>query len=198
MPPSRSCGGIVRLPTEPYGSLSDADVLRSVVGELERVQESVQREGWNRDAIGQALAAVRVGMAMAMGRRLPQTILEPGTPGREGAVIARSGMIWPRRVMVSATVTADTLEAAAAGSGSATAEAPGRPAWPWLDDFRSILAVLTSARYGRDEQLPHGDLDEAVRDAVVLLRRLRAERAWTKSASRAVRGTITRAWPRVQ
>ncbi len=67
-----------------------------------------------------------------------------------------------------------------------------------LDDFRSIMAVLTSARYGRDEHLPHDNLDEAVREATLLLRRLRAERAWTRSASRAIRGTIARAWPRVQ
>ena len=178
--------------------LSDADVLRSVIRELERVQAGVQREGWNRDAIGRALAAVRLGIAMALGRQLPQTVLEPGTPGREGAVIASSGMIRPKRVMVSSTVTADALDAAAAGSGRAAADAPERPVWGLLDDFRSILAVLTSARYGRDEHLPHDKLDEAVREAVLLLRRLRAERAWMKSASQAIRATIARTWPRVQ
>ena len=164
--------------------LSDASVLRSAIHELERVLEEARRDGWNRDAIGKALAAVRVGIAMALGRRPPQTVLDPGVPAREGAVTIQSGTIRPRRVMVSAAVTGDTLSAAAgASNGSGT----GGAAPPVLDDFRSILAVLTAARYRREENLQGEQLDEAVRDAVALLRRLLRERSWPNSGWQAIR-----------
>ena len=167
--------------------LSDAAILRSAIHELERVLEEARRDSWNRDAIGKALAAMRVGIAIALGRRPPQTVLDPGVPAREGAVTIRSGIIRPRRVMVSAAVTGDTLSAVAeAGNDIGTAGA----ASPLLDDFRSILAVLTAARYRREENLESERIDEAVRAAVGLLQRLRGERSWPNSGWQAVRRTI--------
>jgi hypothetical protein len=175
--------------------LSDASVLRSAIHELERVVEEARRDGWNRDVIGKALAVVRVGMAIALGRRPPQTVLDPGAPARAGAVTIRRGIIRPRRVMVSAAVTGDTLSAVAGASNDI---GTGDVASPVLDDFRAILAVLTAARYRREEHLQSEQLDEAVRDAIGLLRRLLRERSWPHSGWQAIRRTVAARRRRVQ
>jgi hypothetical protein len=167
--------------------LPDTSVLRSAIHELERVLEEARRDNWNRDVVGKALAAVRVGIAIALGRRPSQTILDPGAPAREGAVTIRSGIIRPRHVMVSAAVTSDTLSDVPGGS---TDSGTLKAASPALDDFRPILAILTAARYRREDNLPSEQLDEAVRDAIGLLRRLCRERSWPNSGWQAIRRTV--------
>jgi hypothetical protein len=162
--------------------LSDAGVLRSAVRELEAAKEAARVEGWTSGIIGRALAAMRVGLAIALGRRPQQTVLAPGMPGRDGAVIATSGMIRPKRVMVSASVTDNAI---------------GEPASPMLDGFRSILATLTGARYSREGNARREQLDDAVDEAIALLRRLRAERSWRNSAPAAVRSAIAGRRPQV-
>jgi hypothetical protein len=167
--------------------LSDASVLRSAIHELEEVLEEARRDGWNRDAIGKALAAVRLGFAIALGRRPPQTVLDAADPAREGAVTIQTGTIRARRVMVSAAVTADTPSVVAGASNGVRS---GDAASPVLEDFRSILAVLTGSRYRREENLPSEQLDEAVREAIGLLQRLRRERSWPNSGWQRIRRTV--------
>jgi hypothetical protein len=161
--------------------LSDADVLGGAIRELERVQGDVLREGWSLPAIGMALAAVRLGIAIALGRRPAQVVLDPADPGQDGAVIVRSGVIQPRRVMVSASVTADAF-------GPAGGDAEG---------LRSVLRVLTVARYGRRDDLPREDLDRAVDEGLTVLGRLRTERSWPKTVSDALHGAVAMRWRRV-
>ena len=179
--------------------LSETGMLRSAIRQLERVQEEVSRDGWSRDAMGRALAAVRLGFAIALGLRPPQIVLEPGVPGRDGAVIVTTGVLRPKRVMVSASVTADAAGAAAEpGSGAVNGDARRPSAAPVLDEFRSILAVLTAARYARQEDLPREPLDEAVTEAIALMRRLRAGRSWPASAAGGLHRMVSARWPRAQ
>ena len=161
--------------------LSDVQVLGGAVRELERVKAEVLREGWSLDTVGETLAAVRLGIAIALGQRSPQVILDPDAPGQDGAVIVRSGLMRPRRVMVSASVTADAFGRAAGDVGG----------------LRSVLHVLTAARYGRSEDVPREDLDRAVTEGVTALERLRAERSWPKTASDALRRAVAMRWRRV-
>ncbi len=171
--------------------LSDAAVLRGAIRELERVQAEARREGWSRDAIGRALAAVRLGIAIALDRRPPQTLLEPGVAGREGSLVVTIGRLRPKRVMVSASVTADALSAApGGGGGTVDGDTAGRPAPPVLDDLRSILAVLTTARYTRPDNVPRQNLDEAAAEAIAVLRRLRTTRSWPTSAAGGIRRLV--------
>jgi hypothetical protein len=93
-------------------------------------------------------------------------------PGRDGALVATSGTMRPKRVMVSASVTGNAME--------------GPGALP-LDRFRSVLATLTAARYSREDNARREQVDEAIDEAIALLRRLRAERSWRHSASAAIR-----------
>jgi hypothetical protein len=152
--------------------LTEAGVLRSAIRELEAAQEAARIEGWTRTIIGRALAAVRVGLAIALGRPPLQTVLDPGVPGRDGALVATSGTMRPKRVMVSASVTGNAIE---------------RPGSLPLDRFRSVLATLTAARYSREDNARREQVDEAIDEAIALLRRLRAERSWRHSAAAAIR-----------
>ena len=170
--------------------LSDAAVLRGAIRELERVQAEARREGWSRDAIGRALAAVRLGIAIALDRRPPQTLLEPGVAGREGSLIVTLGRLRPKRVMVSASITADALSAAPGGGGTVDGDTAGGPSPPVLDDLRSILAVLTTARYTRPDNVPRQNLDEAVAEAIAVVRRLRITRSWPTSAAGGIRRLV--------
>ena len=161
--------------------LSDVDVLGGAIRGLERVQEEVLREGWSLDMLGETLAAVRLGLAIALGRQPPQVILEPEAPGEVGAVVVRSGLMRPRRVMVSASVTSDAFGPAASDAGR----------------LRAVLDVVTAARYGRSQDVPREDLDRAVKEGLTEMERLRAERSWPKTASDALRRAVAVTWRRV-
>lgn len=170
-----------RIPSdETLRPLSDAEVLSGAIRELERVQEKVLREGWSLDMLGETLAAVRLGLAIALGRQPPQVLLELDAPCPDGAVVVRSGLMRPRRVMVSASVTSEAFGPAASDAGS----------------LRSVLRVLTAARYGRSEDIPSEDVDRAVNEGVAELERLRTERWWPKMASDALRRAVAVRWGR--
>jgi hypothetical protein len=162
--------------------LSEAALLRSAIRELEAAREAARIEGWTSAVLGRALAAVRVGLAIALGRDPLQTELEPGVPARDGAVIATSGMLRPKRVMVSASVTGHAITG---------------PASPLLDSLRSVLATLTGARYSREDNARPEQVDDAAGEAIALLRRLRSERSWRHSASTAIRRTMAGRRPQV-
>lgn len=179
--------------------LSDDGVLRRAIGELEQVRRDVLRDGWTRDLAGRALTALRLGIALALGQRPPQTMVDLETADREGALIVRRGLIRPKRLMVSASVTAEALAPGreTGGGDSPNAEAR-RQRRAFLDDFNAALAVLTAGRYSREEPAARGALDGALAEALDLLQRLRVRRAWRNRASAAVARMIAdrRAWAR--
>ncbi len=205
-----AAGGVVRRyrtpPTPAARLLSDHRVLRSALRELERLQHEVQQDGWSRDMAGRALASVRLGMAIAMGQRPPQTAVDEEIRSREGALIIRSGLIRPRWLMVSASVTAEALPPPAHGASpgleQGTSKEPADPAQratlTLLDDFRSVLAVFTEARYSQHEHISGAELDRALADALALLQRVRAQRSWWSQTSNAIAREIRRrrAWTR--
>lgn len=179
--------------------LSQDGVLRHAMRELRQVQRDARQDGWTRNLAGQALAAVRLGIAIALGERPTQVVVDDETAGREGALIVRSGIIRPKRLMVSASVTAEAL---APGLEQRDGERPAAAVRlrtrALLDDFGSTLAVFTAARYGQHEPVAREALDGALTDALALLQRLGAQRAWRTRASDAVARAMVkrRAWAR--
>jgi hypothetical protein len=69
-----------------------------------------------------------------------------------------------------------------------------------LENLRDALSRLTTAQYGRDNQLDEQALDDALESAMSVLRRLRVENAWIVKKARALRlsraGVADRAWSR--
>jgi len=164
-----AAGGVVRRYRSPSASaakvLSDGQVIRAALGELEEIRRQTQFGGWEGAAVSRALAAVRVGLAVAVKRHPTQTILDEDAPAGEGTLVVRSGRWRPKRLMVSATITEETLGPAFETEGRTSV---------LLDDLRGALAVFTAARYGRREPA-RDDLDRALSDAIGQLERLRAE-----------------------
>lgn len=149
--------------------LSDDGILRGVVRELHQVEHEAARSGWTGELVGRALAASRVGAALAAGQRPPQVPVNGPAPDREGALVFSRGLIRPTRLLVSASVTSEA----------------GTP-------LQAALAELTAARYARADRLDAERLDRALEDTFAALRRLRAERSWPARAS----GVIARALAR--
>jgi len=179
--------------------LSHGVILRHAIGELQRVQREVTRDGWNRGLAGQALAVVRLGSAMAVGQEPAQTPINGEQRGREGALVVQSGRLRPRRLMVSASITAETLSQYLERSGNGHPAGPGQGrARDLLQDLRSTLTVFTAARYRQHEEVGRAALDRALADALGVLRRLRVRRSWPGRTSDAIARAITerRAWPR--
>jgi hypothetical protein len=169
--------------------LSDSQILDGAIRELERQRRDVDQGGWTPEGVGQALAAARLGMAIAMGQRPPQTLVDEDTPGQDGALIIRSGLIRPSWLMVSASVTPETGTAGPARRGDRSA---GRRASLPIEDFRGPLNLFTAARYGRDDRMTRAELDNALNEALALLARLRAERSWRNRAPQAIVHAIAR------
>ncbi|OFW05035.1 MAG: hypothetical protein A3I61_19180 [Acidobacteria bacterium RIFCSPLOWO2_02_FULL_68_18] len=139
--------------------LSDNDILRGALREMERVERETARSGWTGELVGSALAAARVGAALALGQQPPQIAVDGPGADREGALVLDRGIVRRARLMVSASITAE-------------AASPLRPA----------LAELTAARYARADRFDGERLDSALADALAAVRRLRAERSWPARA----------------
>lgn len=181
-----AAGGVVRRYRSPSASaaklLSDAAVIRAALGELQEVQRQTQYEGWDGDAIIRALAAVRIGLAVALKRHPTQTVVDDDTPAREGTLVVQRGRLRPKRLMVSATITEEALGPAFEGAGGTAAT---------LGDLRGALAVFTAARYGRRDAA-RDDLDRALSDVMGQLERLRTQHAWPNRAVEAAGRVIGR------
>lgn len=172
--------------------LSESQILQSATRELERLrQDADQTEEWTQDRIGRALAAARLGMAIAMGQRPPQTLVEEDARSQDGTLVIRRGVVRPSWLMVSASVTPETLTAEPAPRGNRSTGGAGQRASVLFEDFRSPLNVFTAARFGRDART-RAELDQAVNDVLALLRRMRAERSWRNRAPKAIAHAIER------
>ncbi len=173
-----AAGGLVRRYRSPSAAavklLSDRGVVRAALGELQEVQRQTQLAGWDAAALSRALAPVRIGLAVALRRHPTQTVVADNEPAREGTLVVRTGRWRPKRLMVSATITEETLAPAFEAGGGAGDGSPDASSSVMLDDLRGALAAFTRARYGRGEAA-RDDLDRALADAIGHLKRLRAE-----------------------
>jgi hypothetical protein len=171
--------------------LSENQILESATHELERLRQEIDQTEWTQDGIGRALAAARLGMAIAMGQHPPQTLVDDNAHSQDGTLIIRRGVVRPSWLMVSASVTPETVAAEPASRGDRSTGGARRRASVLFEDFRRPLNVFTAARYGRDGGT-RAELDQAVNDVLALLRRMRAERSWRNRAPRMIARAIER------
>src|SRR6185295_3154857 len=85
-------------------------VLDACVREIERARADALRDGWTSDLAGRALAPFRVAGAIALKQRVAQTMVTGEVPSREGQVPIRHGLLHRRRALVSASITAETMD----------------------------------------------------------------------------------------
>ena len=115
------------------------------------------RGGWTPALVRRALAALRIAAAVASGRRVSQDFVGNGVPEREGQLAVRSGLLRPRRAVVSASMTPRTAANGALGDA---------------------LRVFSAARYGRTQEIDGGALDAALEGSSGEVRRLHVRARW--------------------
>ena len=114
-----------RAPTKKHPLPADA-VLRGCLEGLGLLKSDVAREGWTDEMVGRALTLLRIAGAVALGRRVAQTMVDRDVEGRTGQLKVRKGILSRKRALVSASTTADAIcQAAGQRHGAGTTHPNG-------------------------------------------------------------------------
>jgi hypothetical protein len=153
----------------------DRDLLGRLVRELARIERNCRTAPWNDASVGTVLAVLRVGGALAVGRRITQAPTGVETRGVEGQLELRKGF-WPRtKVLVSASLTPEAMAEEVAGAKRQGAAAARRIAL--LEETRRAFAALNDARYATSGNVAdRAVLDGALETGLRLLHELRQDR----------------------
>ena len=104
----------------------------------------------------------RVVGAIALFRQINQLSTRFESRGLEGQLKLRNGLLWPKKVLISSSLTLETMSANWQILNSA-----------WADEFISIFSVFNDARYSPEKELDNDKLDPALDNSRLLIRRLR-------------------------
>lgn len=133
--------------TAAAAAVSGRAVLGAAAKELAAVSRQKQGEGWTEALTARAAGALRIIAGYAIGRPAAQLDGLAANAG-PGQIALSHGLVRRRHALVSAAVTPQDLDTAAAHDGT-------------LQQVRDGLAALTVARFGR------GSADEAAIDGAV-------------------------------
>ncbi len=194
--------GVARLFAEGRGTepatgrlLPDVAILRGAGRELSSVRRERESEGWTPALIGRALAALRIVGGYAVAQPASQLAANGHTDGNEGTLMLSRGWLKGERVLVSGSVTPQTV-----GRELGRASTNGHAAAVRLEELQSTLATFTRARYGGNDSVGEAALDESLASGERLARRLHFEHGWAirKLAVLSRRATAIRqrAWSR--
>jgi hypothetical protein len=164
--------------------VGDGAILRGVGRELAAVQRQREDGGWASELAARALAALRILATYALGGKAARAVVTDkrharaaGANGNDagGRLIVNVG--WPRSKQVGISGAA-TPRAVAAAIANSNGRRPGE-----LESIEDALSRFTVAQYGRPSQgganpLDDTALDESLRGAQQLLRRLKLEQTW--------------------
>ena len=163
--------------------LSSGKVLRGCLNAVDRLRSDVALKGWTPELGQRALALLRIGGAVALGRPIVQTVVDDDVQEREGQLVLRKGRLRPKRTMVSAPTTA-----AAVAAELATGSGPGSRATAVLEGIRDSLHVFSAARYGRDGQLQRDGFDTALDRGASAILELYVMKLWPMRAVEVLKG----------
>ena len=153
-------GGPARVPV-----VSDTKLVGACLQEIGRIQSEVKSAGWTPARAGSALTVLRIGGAVAIGRRVTQTPMETVAAAREGQIAVRKGILGRERIAVSAAVTAGTIERHAVNGNAKIA------------DLGKSLFAFSTLRYGRNGNVDTPALNRALENSHAAIQRLRL-RSW--------------------
>ena len=153
-------------------------VLAACLRAIGRLRSDVAREGWTRDLVGRALAALRVAGAVALGRPVAQTLVDMNVQGREGQVVLRKGIFRLKRALISAPTTEDAIARLLASGNGLDPRARAM-----LEELRDSLRTFSIASYSRNDRLDTTALDAALENGTRAIRRLRFTKRWPVSAA---------------
>jgi len=168
-----------RAPADSRRLAPDWAILRMVDRELSAVQRGRETNGWTEALIERALAALRVAGGYAAERPIEQMVAGPAGSGGDGAALAVRTRLRGKRVLVSAAVTAQIMQAAASERRAAMADQPGTNGLVGrLEILQQALGRFTAAQYGRTDSFNVALLDESLTSGRAVVRRLRREHMW--------------------
>jgi len=152
----------------------DRVVVARAAEDLATIQSQAARDGWTDDAIGRALASMRLVAAAAIRQPVSQKVLANGADAPEGRLIVRHGTLRPSSVSVSSSITPDDLARARHGGGSSFSTTRLQQ----LEGLQNGMTALTAALYRKEPARDAASFDEAVRHAQSVAKDIAAERSW--------------------
>ena len=169
--------GAVRISRERRGGAARVErrlprplIVHRALGELTRVQQATAEHGWNIESASRALAALRVGGAVAVSGSVALTTVDASTQPREGQLRLRHGLLLTRTALVSSSLTETLLAKRLEQMQSGEAEHPDAVL---AGDLGRGIAVFASACYSRDGALPTDELTRQLDTGITALTRLR-------------------------
>ena len=161
--------------------LPATSLLRGCLRSLSDVRAEAARGGWTPQLTTQALAALRIAAALALGRSVAQEFVDGDAPGRQGQLAVRTGLFRRRRAILSSATTASALTTHL-GNG----HAKGAQARVNIEQLSDALQVFSAATYGRAADPDTSSLTNALDHAIEAIRRLRLRTMWPMRTADAV------------
>ena len=149
-------------------------VARTALGELRAVRDATAAEGWTGDLVARALAALRIGAALAIGRPVAQRASDSAADATpvdpEGRLPVRRGLLGRETVLVSSALTERDVDIELP---RVRAESPeGVPA---VEALRAGLAGFAGVRYGAAAEAPADSLTVNLDAGIEVLQSLQVD-----------------------
>ena len=157
--------------------------MRACLQEIGRLQSEVTRAGWTPERAGSALTVFRIGIAVAMGRPVSQTPMDPDVLAREGQIAVRKGIFSRDRIVVSAPITPDAIERYRINGHGPVTNVRTKA---MIDDLGKSLFTFSAVRYGRNGSIDSPGLNRALENGRTALKRLLITTLWPMRAAGAL------------
>lgn len=159
-------------------------VLSGCLRETRLLKSDVARDGWTPELVSRALTIFRIAGAIAAEKPVSQTL--GASQAREGQLAFRKGLLRPRRALVSAPTTADTVMAKLAGANGLSARTRAI-----LDGLQEALRAFNAACYSPNGGRDSAALDAAFESGADAIKRLRALKWWPARTADAAARSVT-------
>jgi hypothetical protein len=162
--------------TRPPGRLT---IVRGCLRALRQVKAEAVRDGWSPALARRSAAVFRIAGAAALGKSLSQTPAKRDAASRDGQILLRTGLLRPRRTLVSAPTTPETLERHLGTGGASSSRVRVT-----VQQIHDALQTFSAVAYGRNGQIDAAALDAALEDGMLSVRKLLINGLWPSSHER--------------
>lgn len=154
----------------------DTALLRRMIYELKYAHSLRSRSGWNAEIVSKVITVCRIAGAIALSKNISQLSEKFETRGLEGQLKLRKGWPWPKKVMISSSLTPETMRAHISTSSNDH----------WQKEFIDVFEVFNSARYDPADKLDEAGLDASLARCMSLVKKLHYRHFWLVRKSHAI------------